>query len=172
MIEEIKAAAKAGDSLGGLVEVLGYGVPVGLGSHVHWDRKLDAQLAGALMSIQAVKGVDIGEEPEGIGSVRAGLHLRRVEERQKRRLPGLPISDDYDVRHGLPVRGTPRRRVVLILWKSLLEPSNRDRSGEGSGLVALNPEGFVTEFLPGDVPINVTLKRQVFSSARAIRVPR
>src|SRR5262249_792336 len=61
MIEEIKAAAKDGDSLGGVVEVLAYGVPVGLGSHVHWDRKLDAQLAGALMSIQAVKAVDIGE---------------------------------------------------------------------------------------------------------------
>jgi chorismate synthase len=61
MIDEIKAAAKDGDSLGGVVEVLAYGVPVGLGSHVHWDRKLDAQLAGALMSIQAVKAVDIGE---------------------------------------------------------------------------------------------------------------
>lgn len=61
MIEEIKAAAKDGDSLGGVVEVLAYGVPVGLGSHVHWDRKLDARLAGALMSIQAVKAVDIGE---------------------------------------------------------------------------------------------------------------
>ncbi|MEA2844165.1 MAG: chorismate synthase [Actinomycetota bacterium] len=61
MITEIKAAAKDGDSLGGIVELLAYGVPVGLGSHVHWDRKLDAQLAQALMSIQAVKGVEIGE---------------------------------------------------------------------------------------------------------------
>jgi chorismate synthase len=61
MIEEIKAAAKDGDSLGGIVEVLAYGVPVGLGSHVHWDRKLDAAIAQALMSIQAVKGVEIGE---------------------------------------------------------------------------------------------------------------
>ncbi|MEY2419771.1 MAG: chorismate synthase [Actinomycetota bacterium] len=61
MVEQIKAAAKDGDSLGGVVEVLGYGVPVGLGSHVHWDRKLDSLLAGALMSIQAVKGVEIGE---------------------------------------------------------------------------------------------------------------
>ena len=61
MIDEIKAAAKDGDSLGGLVEVLAYGVPVGLGSHVHWDRKLDALLAQALMSIQAVKGVEIGD---------------------------------------------------------------------------------------------------------------
>ena len=61
MVDAIKAAAKAGDSLGGTVEVLGFGVPVGLGSHVHWDRKLDALLAQALMSIQAVKGVAIGD---------------------------------------------------------------------------------------------------------------
>ena len=61
MILEIKAAAKVGDSLGGVVEVIAYGVPVGLGSHVHWDRKLDGLLAGALMSIQAVKAVEIGD---------------------------------------------------------------------------------------------------------------
>jgi chorismate synthase len=61
MIAEIQAAAKDGDSLGGLVEVLGYGVPIGLGSHVHWDRKIDAALAQAVMSIQAVKGVEIGD---------------------------------------------------------------------------------------------------------------
>jgi chorismate synthase len=61
MIAAIKAAAKVGDSLGGVAEVLAYGVPVGLGSHVHWDRKLDALLAQALMSIQAVKAVEIGE---------------------------------------------------------------------------------------------------------------
>jgi chorismate synthase len=61
MIAEIKAAAKEGDSLGGIAEVIAYGVPVGLGSHVHWDRKLDGLLAGALMSIQAVKAVEIGD---------------------------------------------------------------------------------------------------------------
>ena len=61
MIAEIKAAAKDGDSLGGIVEVIAYGVPVGLGSHVHWDRKLDGLIAGALMSIQAVKAVEIGD---------------------------------------------------------------------------------------------------------------
>jgi chorismate synthase len=61
MIEEIKACAKEGDSLGGVAEVLAYGVPVGLGSHVHWDRKIDAALAQAIMSIQAVKGVEIGD---------------------------------------------------------------------------------------------------------------
>lgn len=67
MIDEIKAAARDGDSLGGVVEVLAYGVPVGLGSHVHWDRKLDALLAQALMSIQAVKGVEIGDGFEVAG---------------------------------------------------------------------------------------------------------
>jgi chorismate synthase len=61
MIREIKACAKEGDSLGGIVEVIAYGVPVGLGSYVHWDRKLDGLLAGALMSIQAVKAVEIGD---------------------------------------------------------------------------------------------------------------
>ncbi len=61
MILEIKAAAKQGDSLGGVAEVIAYGVPAGLGSHVHWDRKLDGLLAGALMSIQAVKAVEIGD---------------------------------------------------------------------------------------------------------------
>lgn len=61
MVEEISAAAKDGDSLGGVVEVLAYGVPVGLGSHVHWDRKIDALLAQAVMSIQAVKGVEVGD---------------------------------------------------------------------------------------------------------------
>jgi chorismate synthase len=60
MIAEIRAAAKVGDSLGGVVEVIGYGVPVGLGSHVHWDRKLDGLLGQAMLSIQAVKGVEIG----------------------------------------------------------------------------------------------------------------
>jgi chorismate synthase len=61
MIGEIKAAAKEGDSLGGIVEVIAYGLPVGLGSYVHWDRKLDGLIAGALMSIQAVKAVEIGD---------------------------------------------------------------------------------------------------------------
>jgi chorismate synthase len=61
MVAEVDAARKDGDTLGGVVEVLAYGVPPGLGSHVHWDRKLDGQLAQALMSIQAIKGVEVGD---------------------------------------------------------------------------------------------------------------
>jgi chorismate synthase len=60
MISEIEKAGKAGDTIGGVFEVIATGAPVGLGSFVHWDRKLDARLAGALMSIQAIKGVEIG----------------------------------------------------------------------------------------------------------------
>jgi chorismate synthase len=65
MVDEVKAAAKEGDSLGGATEVIAYDVPVGLGSHVHWDRKIDAALAQALMSIQAVKAVEIGDGIDG-----------------------------------------------------------------------------------------------------------
>jgi len=61
MIAEIEAAKSERDTLGGVVEVLAYGLPPGIGSHVHWDRKLDGLLAGALMSIQAIKAVEIGD---------------------------------------------------------------------------------------------------------------
>jgi chorismate synthase len=61
MVAEVDAAQKDGDTLGGVVEVLAYGLAPGLGSYAHWDRRLDAQLAAALMSIQAIKGVEIGD---------------------------------------------------------------------------------------------------------------
>jgi chorismate synthase len=61
MVEEIDAARKDGDTLGGVVEVVVHGAAPGLGSFTHWDRRLDARLAGALMSIQAIKGVEIGD---------------------------------------------------------------------------------------------------------------
>ncbi|MGJ7442095.1 chorismate synthase [Aquipuribacter sp. MA13-6] len=61
MVAEIDQARKDGDTLGGVVEVLAYGLPPGLGSHVHADRRLDGRLAGAVMSIQAMKGVEIGD---------------------------------------------------------------------------------------------------------------
>jgi chorismate synthase len=61
MVAEIDTAKKEGDTLGGVVEVLAFGLPPGLGSFTHWDRRLDARLAGALMSIQAIKGVEVGD---------------------------------------------------------------------------------------------------------------
>ena len=61
MVLEVDDAKKDGDTLGGVVEVLAYNLPPGLGSHVHWDRRLDSQLAAALMGIQAIKGVEVGD---------------------------------------------------------------------------------------------------------------
>ncbi|WP_196443173.1 chorismate synthase [Planomonospora sp. ID67723] len=61
MVAEIDKAHKDGDTLGGVVEVLAYGLPPGLGSYTHWDRRLDARLAAALMGIQAIKGVAVGD---------------------------------------------------------------------------------------------------------------
>jgi chorismate synthase len=61
MSAAIDAAHREGDTLGGVVEVVVHGLPPGLGSHVHWDRRLDARLAGALMGIQAIKGVEVGD---------------------------------------------------------------------------------------------------------------
>jgi chorismate synthase len=61
MVAEVDAARRDGDTLGGVVEVLAYGLPPGLGSHTQWDRKLDARLAAALMSVHAIKGVELGD---------------------------------------------------------------------------------------------------------------
>lgn len=61
MIREIEAAHSEADTLGGVFEVLAFNVPIGLGSHVHWDRRIDGRIAGALMSIQAIKGVEVGD---------------------------------------------------------------------------------------------------------------
>ncbi len=61
MVAEIDAVRKDGDTLGGVVEMLAFGLPPGLGSFTHWDRRLDGRLAGALMSIQAIKGVEVGD---------------------------------------------------------------------------------------------------------------
>ena len=68
MIAAIEAAKQDRDTLGGVFEVLAYGLPAGVGSHVHWDRRLDARLAEALMSIQAIKAVEVGD---GLSTARA-----------------------------------------------------------------------------------------------------
>ena len=74
MIAEIDAAKEAGDTVGGVVEVIADNVPIGVGSHVHWDRKLDARIAQALMSINAVKAVSIGPGWETVGLRGSQVH--------------------------------------------------------------------------------------------------
>ncbi|MBW3631021.1 MAG: chorismate synthase, partial [Gemmatimonadetes bacterium] len=74
MIEAIDDAKRRGDTLGGVFEVIARGIPAGLGSHVSWDRKLDGRLAGAIMSIQAIKGVEIGLGFEGAARPGSRVH--------------------------------------------------------------------------------------------------
>ncbi|MDB4886735.1 MAG: Chorismate synthase [Gemmatimonadetes bacterium] len=91
MIERIDVAKRAGDTLGGICEVVVDGLPVGLGSHVSWDRKLDGRLAGAMMSIPAVKGVEIGM---GFGAARAS---------------GAEVHDEIELAPGRTRAGNVRR---------------------------------------------------------------
>ena len=84
MIAEVDAAQTDGDTLGGVVEVIAYGMPVGVGSYVHSDRRLDAKLAAALMGIQAMKGVEIGD---GFRTAR-----RRGSVAHDEMVPGAPVD--------------------------------------------------------------------------------
>lgn len=90
MVAEVDQAHKNGDTLGGVVEVVCYGLPPGLGSYVHWDRRLDSRLAGALMGIQAIKGVEVGD----------GFHTTTV--------PGSLAHDEILVGPGGVSRATSR----------------------------------------------------------------
>ncbi len=118
MVAEIDQAHKDGDTLGGVVEILAYGVPVGLGSHVHWDRKLDARLAGALMGIQAIKGVEIGDGFELARVPGSQAHdeivntdegIRRVSGRSGGTEGGLSTGELLRVRAAMkPIATVPR----------------------------------------------------------------
>ncbi|MCT7356562.1 chorismate synthase [Streptomyces sp. 15-116A] len=118
MVAEIDQAHKDGDTLGGVVEILAYGLPVGLGSHVHWDRRLDARLAGALMGIQAIKGVELGDGFElarvpGSAAhdeiVRTEEGIRRASGRSGGTEGGLSTGEPLRVRAAMkPIATVPR----------------------------------------------------------------
>ena len=119
MIDEIKAAKKSGDTLGGIVEVVVKGLPIGLGSHVSGDERLDAQLAAALMGIQAIKGVEIGdgfEEARRRGSeahdemeAAAGGGVRRLSNRAGGLEGGMTNGEELRVRAAMkPISTVPR----------------------------------------------------------------
>jgi chorismate synthase len=118
MIKEIDAAHADGDTLGGVVEVVSYGVPPGLGSHVHWDRRLDSRLAGALMGIQAIKGVEVGDGFE-VARTRGSLAhdeigredgvIRRLSDRSGGTEGGMSTGELLRVRAAMkPISTIPR----------------------------------------------------------------
>ena len=118
MVARIDRAQKDGDTLGGVVEVVVHGLPPGLGSHVHWDRRLDSRLAGALMGIQAIKGVEVGdgfelaatpgsEAHDEIVSTDAGL--RRTSGRSGGTEGGMSTGEVLRVRAAMkPIATVPR----------------------------------------------------------------
>ena len=107
MVAEIERAGADGDSLGGVVEIIAFGVPPGLGSHVHWDRKLDGRLAGALMAVPAMKGVEIGD---GFASA-----ARRGSEAHDEIEPDLTRATDRagGTEGGMTIGGTLRVRAAM-----------------------------------------------------------
>ncbi len=100
MVKEIDSAKAAGDTLGGVVEVIAYGVPVGLGSHVEAERRLDARLAAALMSIQAIKGVEIGD---GFAQARSRGSAAHDEMTPTQRLTNLAGGIEGGMSNGSPI---------------------------------------------------------------------
>ncbi|SDR92819.1 chorismate synthase [Nocardioides scoriae] len=118
MVERIDQAHKDGDTLGGVVEVVVHGLPPGLGSHVHWDRRLDARLAGALMGIQAIKGVEVGDGFELAATPGSQAHdeivtedgaLRRTSGRSGGTEGGMSTGEVLRVRAAMkPIATVPR----------------------------------------------------------------
>ncbi|HJQ07057.1 MAG TPA: chorismate synthase [Nocardioides sp.] len=118
MVERIDLAHKEGDTLGGVVEVVVYGLPPGLGSHVHWDRRLDARLAGALMGIQAIKGVEVGDGFELAATPGSQAHdeivleggaIRRTSGRSGGTEGGMTTGEVLRVRAAMkPIATVPR----------------------------------------------------------------
>jgi chorismate synthase len=118
MQAEIDQAHKDGDTLGGVVEVVVHGLPPGLGSHVHWDRRLDARLAGALMGIQAIKGVEVGDGFELAATPGSRAHdeivatadgIRRTSGRSGGTEGGMSTGETLRVRAAMkPIATVPR----------------------------------------------------------------
>ena len=118
MVAAIDQAHKDGDTLGGVVEVVVHGLPPGLGSHVHWDRRIDARLAGALMGIQAIKGVEVGDGFELAATPGSRAHdeivptddgIRRVSGRSGGTEGGMTTGEILRVRAAMkPIATVPR----------------------------------------------------------------
>jgi len=121
MIAEVDDAHKSGDTLGGVVEVLVYGLPPGVGSYVHWDRRLDSQLAGGLMGIQAIKGVEVGdgfETAKRRGSL-AHDEIERDSEGIVRRLSGRAGGIEGGMSTGEVLRVRAAMKPISTVPKAL-----------------------------------------------------
>ena len=166
MVAEIEDAHKAGDTLGGVVETLVYGLPPGLGSYVHWDRRLDSQLAGALMGIQAIKGVEVGDGFETTrrrGSVAhdeiekdsAGV-VRRLSGRAGGIEGGMSTGEVLRVRTGMkPISTVPKALATIDVSTGEATKAHHQRSD----VCAVPAAGIVAEAMVALVITNAVLEK-------------
>ncbi|MFM6974270.1 MAG: chorismate synthase [Agromyces sp.] len=165
MIAEIESAHKDGDTLGGIVEVLAYNLPPGLGSHVHWDRRLDSQLAGALMGIQAIKGVEVGDGFETTrrrGSVAHdellldGEHIVRETDRAGGTEGGMSTGTVLRVRAGMkPIATVPHALRTVDVATGEAAAAHHQRSD----VCAVPAAGVVAEAMVALVLANAVLEK-------------
>ena len=165
MVAEVEQAQQDGDTLGGVVEVVVWGLPPGLGSHVHWDRRLDAQLAGALMGIQAIKGVEVGDGFELARSRGSAAHdeivpgeqgIARASHRSGGTEGGMSTGEVLRVRAAMkPISTVPRalRTVDVATGEAAVAHHQR------SDVCAVPAAGVVAEAMVALVLANAALEK-------------
>jgi len=165
MVAEIDQAHKDGDTLGGVVEVVVHGLPPGLGSHVHWDRRLDARLAGALMGIQAIKGVEVGDGFDLAATPGSRAHdeivgtedgIRRTSGRSGGTEGGMSTGEVLRVRAAMkPIATVPRalRTVDVSTGEEAVAHHQR------SDVCAVPAAGIVAEAMVALVLADVALEK-------------
>jgi chorismate synthase len=148
MVEAIRAAQKDRDTLGGVFEVLAYGVPPGLGSHVHFDRRLDGRLALALMSIQSVKGVEVGDGFASAGRPGSRAHdeIALVEGRVRRR-----TGRAGGIEGGMSTGEVIRVRAAMKPFSTLARPLQTVDVATGEPAVAIRQRSDVCAVPAGAV---------------------
>ncbi|TFC51667.1 chorismate synthase [Cryobacterium sp. TMT1-21] len=165
MVAEVDLAHKEGDTLGGVVEVLAYNLPPGLGSFVHWDRRLDSQLAAALMGIQAIKGVEVGDgflTTTRRGSdahdelVQSDGRIQRVSDKAGGTEGGMSTGTVLRVRAGMkPIATIPRALRTVDVTTSEAAPAHHQRSD----VCAVPAAGVVAEAMVALVLANSVLEK-------------
>ncbi len=165
MVAEIDAARKDGDTLGGVIEVVAHGLPPGLGSHVHWDRRLDGRLAGAMMSIQAIKGVEIGDGFTTAARRGSQAHdeiepgqggVRRLTNRAGGIEGGMSTGDPVRVRVAMkPISTVPRALATIDVRTG--EPARA--INQRSDVTAVPAAGVVAEAMAALVLADAALEK-------------
>ena len=165
MVAEIDDAHREGDTLGGVVEVVAHGLPPGLGSHVHWDRRLDSRLAGALMGIQAIKGVEVGDGFE-VAATRGSLAhdeivptadgIRRTSGRSGGTEGGMSTGEVLRVRAAMkPIATVPRALRTIDVTTGEAAVAHHQRSD----VCAVPAAGVVAEAMVALVLADAVLEK-------------